>query len=461
MESPESQSSLPMADPCLSYWQQTTRSFPYLNHNQDTAVPKTAKYVILGSGIAGALVTYRLIEAGVPGQEIVILEAREAVGGASSRNSGHVRPDAFRGFQVYEKIHGKEQALKIIANERLVYESVKAFVQRYSIQCDFADRTTIETCLVPEFVEFNAQGFQAFKDAGGDLSHVRFYEEEEARERTGVKNTLCAYEWPAGSIHPAKLAHWLLTGSIEKGAGLFTHCPATSVAKSVSSSARETFWDIVTPRGTITASTVVHCTNAYLSHLLPEFASIVKPKVQQSHAFVPPAGLTGQRILNSTISLRHGLHHFYSVNQRPSDGIIILGSAASSPNVSQDTYKAQWSYDDRNTFVDIQHDTLANLEHCFPQCSTKALRPGEGLLNTWTGVCAMMPDLVPLVGRMEGASGQWVCAGFNAHGELLRTLSSARLYTKSDCCRNVKDLHLCNWRGKHDPWRHLGIDRSA
>lgn len=84
--------SLPRENPCLSYWQRTTRGFPHLFANRDTPVPAKSKYVIIGSGISGGLVAFELIQAGVKGEEIVILEAREAASGASSRNAGHVRP---------------------------------------------------------------------------------------------------------------------------------------------------------------------------------------------------------------------------------------------------------------------------------------------------------------------------------------------------------------------------------
>lgn len=76
----------------LSYWQRTTRAFLYLNSNRNTRVSSTNKYVVIGSGISGALTTFQLIENGVSGDEIVILEAREAASGASGRNAGHVRP---------------------------------------------------------------------------------------------------------------------------------------------------------------------------------------------------------------------------------------------------------------------------------------------------------------------------------------------------------------------------------
>lgn len=87
--------SAPVPRPCLSYWQQTTRGFPYLNSNSNSPVPANKKFIVIGSGIAGALATFELIENGVKGEDIVILEAREAVSGASGRNAGHVRPGRY------------------------------------------------------------------------------------------------------------------------------------------------------------------------------------------------------------------------------------------------------------------------------------------------------------------------------------------------------------------------------
>ena len=82
----------PIPNPCLSYWQRTTRAFPHLNANRDENVPNECVYVIIGSGISGALTSFELTESGVNGKDIIILEAREAASGASGRNAGHVRP---------------------------------------------------------------------------------------------------------------------------------------------------------------------------------------------------------------------------------------------------------------------------------------------------------------------------------------------------------------------------------
>ncbi|KAF7537209.1 hypothetical protein G7054_g3903 [Neopestalotiopsis clavispora] len=428
----EARSGLPVPNPCLSFWQQTTRSFPYLNVNENEEVPSKSKYVIIGSGISGALTTYELIAAGVPGEDIVILEAREAASGASSRNAGHVRPDAFRGFQVYQRVHGKEQALKIIANERTVFHKVDEFVKEHGVDCDFNPTTTFDVCLTQEFAEFNAQSFKEFQEAGGDVSHVKFYEGEEAKQKTRIAQAVTAYEWPAGSSHPAKLAQWLLSRAIEKGAKLFTHCPATSITASGEVTNGGNTWDITTARGVIQASNVVHCTNAFAPHLLPQLSSFVTPNRAQAHAFVPPPSLNGSNVLQNTMSLRHSLKHFYSVAPRRPDGIIILGASRDNPNISKAALDSRLLSSDTEFNEEVRDDSIAHWSKCFPECDASKLRHGEGLLHTWTGIIGMTPDSVPLIGAVPGSAGQWICAGFNGHG-------MARIFT---CAPGVAKLML-------------------
>lgn len=88
--------SLPIDSPSLSYWHRTTRSFPHLNANRLARVPPSVQYVIIGSGIAGSLTAWELVNSGVNGQDILILEAREAVSGATGRNAGNIRPGTRR-----------------------------------------------------------------------------------------------------------------------------------------------------------------------------------------------------------------------------------------------------------------------------------------------------------------------------------------------------------------------------
>lgn len=68
------------------------------------------------------MTAYHLLSApeGIRSGTVVCLEARETCSGATGRNGGHCRPDAFRGFADYAKVHGAQEAKKIVTSERKV-----------------------------------------------------------------------------------------------------------------------------------------------------------------------------------------------------------------------------------------------------------------------------------------------------------------------------------------------------
>ncbi|CAJ0546754.1 Ff.00g013810.m01.CDS01 [Fusarium sp. VM40] len=412
------QPSLPVPSPNLSHWHQTTRSFPHLNENSSADVPLSTQYLIIGSGISGALTAWELINNGIAGEDILILEAREAVSGATGRNAGHIRPDAFHGFPRFSSIHGPEQARLILEHERVVLQIVKDFVETNNVDCDFNYTMTFEACLNADYKEYLVSAFAAFRDAGGDVSHIRFYDGEEAKIKTRLPAALCAYEWPAASNHPAKLCQWILSDVIRKGGQLWTHCPATKILEHKASPSTGMRWDITTPRGTVSAKTVIHCTNAYAAFLLPELADTIKPRRAQGHSYVPPDSLSGANTLRSTMSLRYGPKHFFSVNPLR-DGMIILGGGASRQDSdwTPDYLKDRFTFDDSTHNPSIMANSIDEFSVlAFGSPSVKTERHGEGFSHVWTGIVGETPDAVPLVGPIDGLDGQWICAGFNGHG---------------------------------------------
>jgi glycine/D-amino acid oxidase-like deaminating enzyme len=312
----------------------------------------------------------------------------------------------------------------ILQHERVVLRNVKNFVEANNVDCDFNYTTTFETCLNSDYKEYLSNAFADFRDAGGDVSHIKFYEGEETKMKTRVPMALCAYEWPAASNHPAKLCHWILSDFIRKGGKLWTHCPAKSILEHTASTSSGMRWDISTPRGVVSAQTVIHCTNAYAAFLLPELANTITPRRAQGHSYVPPYSLSGANTLQSTMSLRYGPKHFFSVNPLI-DGTLILGGSAS----RQDADLTPEYLQDRFTFDDSTHNPsiMANSidEFSFLALGAPSMRTErheEGFSHVWTGIVGETPDAVPLVGHIDGLDGQWICAGFNGHGELSRTV---------------------------------------
>jgi glycine/D-amino acid oxidase-like deaminating enzyme len=81
------------------------------DHRTTPTIPATTKYAIIGSGITGAIIAYKLLEL-EPNASIVILEARQASSGATGRNGGHCRAGRYVEFKKYVKAFGTEDALK-------------------------------------------------------------------------------------------------------------------------------------------------------------------------------------------------------------------------------------------------------------------------------------------------------------------------------------------------------------
>lgn len=279
--------------------------------------------------------------------------------------------------------------------------------------------------MTPHFAAYEAESLETYRSAGGDVSHVEYYTApEEAQTRTKVPGAVAAYEWPAASSHPAKLAQFLLQFVVERGVRLFTFCPVTGVSRNSSSSSSSgvCLWDVHTPRGIVSTENVIRCTNAHAALLLPSLEPFITPNRAQAHSLIPTSHFSGKNILQNTFSLRYSLHHFYSLIQRQQDGTLVLGVSRSNPTLSQETIDGQISTDDTKYNEEIAQDALRNFGVIFPDSNVDigsgAHMHGEGLDHVWTGIIAMTADSVPLVGEVEGLEGQFFCAGFNGHGKL-------------------------------------------
>lgn len=295
-----------------------------------------------------------------------------------------------------------------------------------------------------EFAQYEAESFEAYKQAGVDTSHIKFYEGEEAQLRTRVPGAIAAYEWPAGSTHPAKLAQFLLRSVIDRGAKLFTFCPGTALDRNGDK------WDIQTPRGIITTEKVIHCTNAHAALLLPHLEPYIRPNRAQAHSVIPTQAFAAENALQNTFSFRYSLHHFYSLIQRKGDGTLILGVSRSNPTLSAETLAGRFSTDDTRYIEEIAEDAMRSFGRIFPGYNAGETMHGEELDHAWTGIIAMTTDSVPFVGTIDGLPGQYICAGFNGHGMCCSI--PVQGLSMADENRNGADLYLCAWRREDRAW---------
>ena len=107
---------IPVRHPTTSFWQQNPPHQDLVNCKSHE-FPQSTDIVIIGSGITGASIAYTIItkcKAIRLHKEVVILKARQACSGATSRNGGHIKVPAYEFYCRNKKRYGKERAKAIV-----------------------------------------------------------------------------------------------------------------------------------------------------------------------------------------------------------------------------------------------------------------------------------------------------------------------------------------------------------
>ncbi|KAK3903003.1 FAD dependent oxidoreductase, partial [Staphylotrichum tortipilum] len=375
------------------------------------------------------------------GQRVVMLEAREACSGATGRNGGHCQP----------MLYGSEPA--VAAFELEVFEFLEKFVEEHGVDCDWASIGGVHAFLSDDMFQLAAAQAEKLQKSHPELgAQVEVVRPSDASS----KYTLASLRVPtakgvvmqkkAASLWPYKLVAFVLERLISSfpapSFNLQTNTPATSLARAEDG----TSWTITTPRGSITARTVLLATNGYTSHLLPAFADLIVPVRGQIGALLPPKP-------NNTAGLPARLAHTYVFAADPD-----FVSAARAPGAPRDDYLVQrplptgeliygggrrvarglgvgeWRDDELEGGVaGYLRGNLAPVLDLTPPGEAVA-RGGEGELEAsfeWTGIMGYSRDhhawVGPVPERLGGGGpdgGLWICAGYTGHGMPAAALSA-------------------------------------
>ncbi|ORY35319.1 putative FAD dependent oxidoreductase [Naematelia encephala] len=409
---------LPLAEGMsLSYWLQGVRNRPLLNARTTEELPKEADVVVIGSGITGSLAALKLLESENPPKSVVVLEAREFCSGATGRNAGHCRPDQYRGFAKYSILHGPEQALKIMDNERETWEKVVQYVKDENVDCDLWVGKSYEVSMTPDVAEQATKIYADVVAAGGKTDNITVVTDPaEAEKISRLKGAQAVYYWDASTLYPWKLAAHVAGKALDLGLNIQTWTPVTAVTEAPSSPGQ---WNVETARGIITTPTVLYATNAYTGALLPETRGAIRPVPHMCNKVVPPTSFSGSKALQNSYGVIYP-NGFFSVNPRPtSDGIVLVGGwnynyPALVEHVAQDSSRR---YNDGLTNFEPVTDAVKELtQDKFGWADQTGPGTKANYDYAWSGIIGRSSDEVPFIGAVPGKEGQWICAGHNGHG---------------------------------------------
>ncbi|KAM0233580.1 hypothetical protein ACHAP5_010341 [Fusarium lateritium] len=398
----------PVSDPVESYWQ--IPSHRVANHQTTLELPSYADYVIVGSGITGATVAYKLLEQN-PTALILMIEARSAASAASGRNGGHCRAGWWHRFPSNVQQYGEDEAIRIDNLEQANVHGMADFVQSHKIECDFKPVETAEIFKTQErldraeeLIKIRREVSQRRPDAGIAVNQ-KLLKGQKAQEAFGIPDIVGATIYPAFTQNPYLLVCEMLQLSFEKGLNLQTNTTVTTIHQG------DDLWSVHTQRGAVQARNVILATNAYTNALYPQLAStgFLVPSRRQLAAIRPGSKAQDLPAMDKSCALLdYNSGDYFLVRQVGLHGAgdIVYGGGE---HISAET----GCTDDSR----INHEIAEYLHHAAADYFGHNTWGTEGkVVQDWVGITCYTPDHCPLVSEAPGQRGLWLSVGMNGHG---------------------------------------------
>ncbi|KAL5607014.1 hypothetical protein FOBRF1_007511 [Fusarium oxysporum] len=417
---------LPRPNPTVSAWQ--VPPHPSLASMQSRDLPEFTDFAVIGSGITGCSVTKALLEhPSTADSRVTVLEARTLVSGATGRNGGHLVTASGHTFGPLAEQYGTEAAREItrfsIMNIEHLMKLVREFDSALQEECQIRDVLKVMAVGDDETWASAKSSVLGFQDKVPEHSaYHRIIERDQVPERWNIKNASGAVEHEAGAIWPYRLLTGIYQRLLDKYSdrlNIETNTPVTRVEFSQGLYP----YAITTPRGSIRAKKVIHCTNGHAAHLLPNLAGGLYPfrgtmTVQKPGPLFPKYKGTRSWSLSHKPTLDAETGFFdtglYYLQQNALTQRIWIGNESA---YMKDILTADDTY--------VPKEARQALSNVLP----KLFLDGWGsetvseIEAIWSGIQGHTADGLPIVGKIPesltgtvGDDGQWIAAGFNGYG---------------------------------------------
>lgn len=346
-------------------------------------LPAETDYLIVGAGLTGLSAGLRLAEAG---KTVTVIDAGEIAGGASSRNGGMVSADVKAGIDTVFANYGPEIAAEMWASTAHSVELVREIARR------------------PDIDAISHEGGMAALGRGSrDLKTfdriVSWYREKYGVEWEVVDGRSISeivrgdyfdaamYEPEGFGVHPARLSYGLAGEVSRAGAVLVEHCQALSTEMT------SNVLRVTTDQGVIEAGDVILATNGYTTRAPSrEMARLIVPIGSYIIVTEPLGPERAGRIFPGG-SMTYTRKRLLNYMRRTRDDRILIGGRS---NLHPDLDLEESARDLRRSLLTY-----------WPE-----LEDAE-ITHSWGGRLGIPFDLIPHIGRLDGA---WYAMGYAGHG---------------------------------------------
>ncbi|KAI5292093.1 hypothetical protein KEM52_006632 [Ascosphaera acerosa] len=429
-----------------SFW--LTDKHPQFSGEPAQPLPQDAFCVIIGSGITGVsaarnLVRTRLgpdaakLASDARNGKIVMLDARDIVGGATGRNGGHINEVAYSEYGHFKAVYGKEAAQKILRfRMNHIPETIKMAEEEGLTEIGQVRRVTTESVAYDKGAwKAMLEHLELFKrDFGSEVDAWQIVAQEDLKKH-GTETAEGIILSPAGAAWPYRLLTSLLAKltADDENFSIFPLTPVLQIKRP-----NEAGYLVDTPRGTIKTKHILHATNSHVGHHVPGLRARVMPLRGQMSAQTPPPTFA-HRGDTTSWSFAYPIGFDY-LTQLPKHTPSRNTDLVEGQEMMYGGGLVQSRYDGLDELGVTDDSTLnptiaQHLSLGLNRVFTSAQGEPFVVKSMWTGIMAFSTDEMPWVGRVpESAtgrvtptsifasrpesvpSGEWVAAGYSGEG---------------------------------------------
>lgn len=322
-----------------------------------------AEVEIVGGGITGCSCALTLAAGG---RRVRLHEAREIASGASGRNGGFALRGGAMAYDSARSWLGAEEAAEY-------WRLTEAYVTRLEALGGNAFRRTGSLRLAGEDE----------RDALQDEYEALRVDGFAAEWREELPSTLAGRFGGAlfhpgdGVLQPARLVRRLAEAAAAAGVEIREHHRIHAL-------------------GELEAETVIVATDGYPSGLLGGLEGLIIPTRGQMLATEPLA----ERLF----PLPHYGRHGYDYWHQDEEGRLLVGGFRDADMESEFT---------------ASEETTPRIQGALEDFVEVLLGRRPAITHRWAGIFGLVPDLMPVVGRLPGREGLWVAGGYSGHGNVL------------------------------------------
>lgn len=410
---------LPVQSSTRSFWQDQTHELSLSNDSNIDNIPEDCDIAIIGGGYAGVSTAYHLLKT-VPNPtslKILLLEARDACSGATSRNGGHLRPDYMGAAARSCDRYGSVAAADVVSFEAKHVEALKELIEEEGIECDFEETSSFEVFTTFEQVAVAEEKYHLLKSLPAfeaTMADVNFYVGENAPRLTGMADAKGYFTTPAAHLSPYKLTMALLARAVRMGLLLKTHTPVLSITTDSfdHGQGKDRLHRMLTPEREVTARQVIFASNAYTSVVLPEYTDVIVPCEGLVCHITTPDGHQLPQLPAGSYAIREEGEEWSGYNYiiQKTDNTIVLGGAH---HLYKSDLPSWYNNADDGSIIDSARDYMAS----YMQRSFIGWEDSHAIIDqVWTGIMGYSTDSLPHVGQLPGRDGIFTLSGFDGHG---------------------------------------------